>query len=589
MLLTLIVVAVLAPLVAAYPPDASNLADALAVPSAAHPLGSDSVGRDILSRIVWGSQTTLIGILIVAGTAFIVGVPMGLLAGYYGKAVDEVASWAANILLALPGVIVLLTVRAAFGPSLVITMVALGLMVSPSYFRLTAAAVKSVRHELYVEAAQVSGLSDLRIMRRHVLSVVRAPLIIHTAHVGGIAIGVQSALDFLGVGDPNTVTWGSMVGDAFGNIYLNQLNLLWPSLAIGLVTAAFVLLGSGLRDALEDQPKHAVRSPQKTSLIETNKGKENAQLPAPAEEQNTILGVRNLSLAYPEGRGGLRQVVNSVSLSVARGEVLGLVGESGSGKSQTAFAALGLLPASAVVTGGSISFDEKWLVAPGDQRIVQKRYAGLRGVRLAYVPQEPMSNLDPSFTIGYQLMRPLRKQMKMSKGEAEARSLELLASVGIADPARTLRAYPHEISGGMAQRVLIAGAISCEPDLLIADEPTTALDVTVQAEVLEVLRELQKRLKLGVLIITHNFGVVADICDRVAVMKQGEIVEQGQVRQIMGDPQHPYTQMLLKSMVASGTHSHMKDVLFEKAQDELLVNIDGSTEYGGLAGKESAK
>jgi len=175
--------------------------------------------------------------------------------------------------------------------------------------------------------------------------------------------------------------------------------------------------------------------------------------------------------------------------------------------------------------------------------------AALRGTRIAYIPQEPMSNLDPNFTIGYQLVRPMRKVMGMSKAQATARALELLGIVGIANPQRTFDSYPHEVSGGMAQRVLIAGAVSCDPDLLIADEPTTALDVTVQAEVLDLLRNLQERLTMGVVMVTHNFGVVADLADRVVVMQNGRLVEAGDVRTILRHPHDPYTQDLLSAML----------------------------------------
>jgi ABC-type dipeptide/oligopeptide/nickel transport system ATPase component len=259
--------------------------------------------------------------------------------------------------------------------------------------------------------------------------------------------------------------------------------------------------------------------------------------------------VTDLGVGYPQADGSVKKVVDGVSFHVDRGEVLGIVGESGSGKSQTAFTILGLLPDNAVVTGGAISFDGAYTVAPGDDHVRQSRMVGLRGKRISYIPQEPMSNLDPAFTIGSQLARPMVKVLGISKAEARKRALDLLASVGIPDPQRTFAAYPHEVSGGMAQRVLIAGAFSCEPDLIIADEPTTALDVTVQAEVLDVLRSLQRRTGLGVILVTHNFGVVADVCDRVAVMQNGRLVEEGPVRAILHTPQHPYTQMLLSSML----------------------------------------
>ena len=169
---------------------------------------------------------------------------------------------------------------------------------------------------------------------------------------------------------------------------------------------------------------------------------------------------------------------------------------------------------------------------------------------MAYIPQEPMSNLDPSFTIGSQLVEPLRVKLGLSSAEAKERALELLARVGIPNPERTFASYPHQVSGGMAQRVLIAGAISCKPDLLIADEPTTALDVTIQAEVLDVLRDLQSEMQMAILMVTHNFGVVADLCDRVSVMKTGRIIERGQYRDVYRNPKHPYTQELIGAILS---------------------------------------
>ncbi|PPG33494.1 dipeptide/oligopeptide/nickel ABC transporter permease/ATP-binding protein [Pseudoclavibacter sp. RFBB5] len=544
----LTIAAVAAPLIANFPPQFADLGNPIAPPSGEHLLGTDSAGRDNFSRLVWGAQTTLIGVLIVTITAMVVGILTGLLAGYYGGVWDEIGTWGSNVLLALPGMIVLLTVRAAVGPSLVLTMVALGLMVSPSYFRLTRAVVQGVRRELYVDAAVVSGLSDAAILGRHVLTAVRAPLVIHTANVGAIAIGVQASLDFLGLGNPNTVTWGGMLADGFTTIYQTLANITWPALAIGLVTAAFALLGNSLRDVLEDAAPSSSPRRRRRAEVKDEEPLSKRDLPEPTGSR--LLEVRGLEIAYPQGEL-TATVVRDVSFTVDRGEVVGLVGESGSGKSQSAFAVLGLLPPNAVVAAGSIVFDGDWLLEPGESSVSPKRYRELRGAKIAYIPQDPMSNLDPTFTIGYQLMRPMQKVLGLSKHEARAKALDLLTSVGIPDPDSMMRSRAHEISGGMAQRVLIAGAISCDPDLLIADEPTTALDVTVQAEVLDVLRGLQRRRNMGMLMITHNFGVVADICDRVVVMNAGRVVEDGDVRDIMKRPQRAYTQMLLSSMLSS--------------------------------------
>lgn len=538
-------VAIFAPILATHDPNYADITNVLAGPGGDYLLGTDGNGRDIWSRIVFGARLTLLAAAVAAITAIVVGLPSGLIAGYFGGAFDGVSSWATSVLMSLPAIIVLLAVRAAIGPSVWWTMVVFGFLLSPGYFRLTRTAVQSVRNELYVDAARVSGLSDSRIIARHILGVVRAPIIIQTAMVSGMAISVSASLEFLGLGDPTVATWGAMVSDGFKNIYRAPLGLVWPIIAISGTIGAFVLVGNALRDALEDLEKFKVKRAAPAARTGRN-------APSPAVEEGTehhLLKVTDIAIAYPQPGGVLKQVVNGVSFHVDRGEVVGIVGESGSGKSQSAFSVLGLLPDNAVITSGSIQFDGTYTVAPGDDHVRQSVLAPLRGKRIAYIPQEPMSNLDPAFTVGSQLARPMMRVLGISKAEAEKRALDLLASVGIPDPKRTAAAYPHEISGGMAQRVLIAGAISCDPDLIIADEPTTALDVTVQAEVLDVLRGLQQRLGMGIILVTHNFGVVADMCDRVLVMQHGLLVEGGTVREILRTPQHPYTQMLLSSML----------------------------------------
>jgi len=541
-----VVASFLAPVLATHDPNFGDLQAVLAGPSAEHILGTDSLGRDVFSRLLFASQVTLAAAALAAVVAIAIGVPAGLLAGYHGGWFDGSANWVTNMLMSLPGIIVLLAVRAATGPSVWISMLVFGVLLAPSFYRLTRTAVKSVRNELYVDAARVSGLSDTRIMSRHIFSVVRAPIIIQTANVAGVAIAIQSGLEFLGLGDPLVPTWGVMLSDAFRNVYLTPLLLVWPALAIAITTVCLAILGNALRDSLEDGQK----------VPRVRKPRLEASAPAPSAVttdtatnavSDHLLVVDGLRIGYPQAGGTMKTVVDGVSLHVDRGEVLGIVGESGSGKSQTAFAILGLLPDTAEILGGGITIGSTRTVTPGSRQVSQARIAALRGKGIAYIPQEPMSNLDPAFTIGYQLVRPMVKVLGISKAEARRRALELLVTVGIVNPQRTFDAYPHEISGGMAQRVLIAGAVSCEPDLLIADEPTTALDVTVQAEVLDLLRDLQKRLGMGMIIVTHNFGVVSDICDRVVVMKDGTLAEGGDVRTILRAPQHDYTRQLLAS------------------------------------------
>lgn len=541
--------AIFAPLLAPHDPEFADLGAVLLPPGGDYPLGTDSAGRDVLSRLLYGARVTLLSAAICAAVAVVVGLPSGLIAGYYGGVFDGLAGWVINVIMALPGFIVLLAFRAAVGPSVYLAMVVFGILVSPGFFRLTRTAVQSVRNELYVDAARVSGLSDTRIIGRHIFAVVRAPIIIQTAMTCGIAISIQSALEFLGLGDPTVPTWGVMVSDGFRSIYRQPLNVIWPSLAIMLVIGSFVLFGNALRDSLEDLEVVTEKKPTKKPAVQAPVFSSVAAEAAETAAEPHLLSVIDLEVAYPQGNGARKTVVDGVSFHVERNEVVGIVGESGSGKSQTAFSVLGLLPQNAIIAGGSIIFDGQETVSSSESKIDQAQIVKFRGKRISYIPQEPMSNLDPAFTVGSQLIRPMTKVLGISKPEARKRAIDLLASVGLPDPLRTMDAYPHEISGGMAQRVLIAGAISCEPDLIIADEPTTALDVTVQAEVLDVLRALQERLGLGVLIVTHNFGVVADICDRVVVMQTGKIVEAGTTREILRRPTHPYTKMLLDSML----------------------------------------
>jgi peptide/nickel transport system permease protein len=543
LLLLVTLVAVIAPLLPLPDPLFVDLRSANLPPSGEHLLGTDSSGRDVMSRLVWGARVNLLGAALALAVAVAIGLPSGLLAGYYGKWFDGVSNWFTGLIMALPGIVVVLAARAVLGPSIWIAMTVFGIMLSPSIFRIVRGAVLSVRGELYVDAARVSGLTDARIMGRHILTVVRAPVIIQSARLASIAIAIQAGLEFLGVSDISVPSWGTMLNEGFRRIAISPELVLWPALTIGLVSMALILLGNALRDALEDTGGGARSEAVATSTAATAVPTTTAPA-APVE--GALLSVRGLRVGYPAG-DGYADVVHGVDLDIAEGEVLGLVGESGSGKTQTAFAVLGLLPEGGKVTGGSIRFDGVDLAGAGE-----RTFEGLRGTQIAYIPQEPMSNLDPSFRIGWQLTAPLRHRLGLSKTAARDRALDLLDRVGIRDPRATFDAYPHQISGGMAQRVLIAGAVAGEPRLLIADEPTTALDVTVQAEVLDLLRDLQREQKMAVLLVTHNFGVVADLCDRVAVMSAGRVVETGEVDNVLRSPKDAYTKRLLGAMLEGG-------------------------------------
>ncbi|KRC50434.1 ABC transporter [Leifsonia sp. Root227] len=568
-LVLVLLVAFFAPLLSPHDPNFVDLALTKAPPSPAHPLGGDSAGRDVLSRLIWGTQSTLWGAFVTILVAVVVGVPAGLAAGYYGRFFDRAATWVSDALQAIPAMIILLIVAAGTRNDFTVLMATLGVFMAPGYFRLTRSTVLAVRNEPYVDAAKVSGLGNARIMAKHIVKAVYAPVIIQTALTAGMAMGMQAGLQFLGIGGAKTPGWGAMMNEGFRNMLTNPLLLLWPSLALGITIAALAILGSTLADVV------SVRTPigRRRKGARTSRARAAAAGAEPStvtsstgsiahKSADSAVQLQNLRVNYATPDGGTVEVVHGITLDVAPGEVLGIVGESGSGKSQTVFSILDLLPA-----GGEYTADALWIGGADVTRMPHKERQKLLGHEVGYIPQEPMSNLDPSYTIGFQLTEPLRTVHKLSKADAKARALAMLEKVGIVDPARVMKSYPHQLSGGMAQRVLIAGAIAGKPSVLVADEPTTALDVTVQAEVLELLRELQQEYRMALVIVTHNFGVVADICDRVVVMRDGGIVEVGTVDRIFSQPTDPYTaELIAASLDGAASRSQLDAPLAEPTE-----------------------
>ncbi|MEU3617952.1 dipeptide/oligopeptide/nickel ABC transporter permease/ATP-binding protein [Streptomyces sp. NPDC006872] len=549
LLLIIVLLGLLTPLLTERGPNTASLDAVNAdVGTDGYLLGGDQSGRDIYARLLNSINTSVVSALIGTSIALVIGVTFGLIGGYFGRRIRDVTEWVFSLLMTFPGLVLLIVLMPVTKGDYHVTMALFGVLLSPGVYRIVRNLVVGVKHELFVDAARVSGLTNRRILGRHVLFVVRGPIVIASAFLAGTSISLQSGLAFLGIGSNTVPSFGAMIAEGFDNLYTEPMQFVWPSLVLGVMTSCLVLFGNSLRDALEGAKPKPTRTAAPVG-VRTRAGADETRSGDAVHQASTRnrLSVEDLTIAYPTPSGELKEVVRGVTLSLDAGETLGLVGESGSGKTQTAFAILGVLPAEAVVIRGSVRLDGRELLGLGEQQL-----RDLRGTSVAYVPQEPMSNLDPSFTVGAQLTEGLRAAQRMTRRQARERVLNLLARVGIPDPQRTFSSYPHQISGGMAQRVLIAGAVAGRPTLLIADEPTTALDVTVQAEILDLLRDLQQELDMAVLLVTHDFGVVADICDRVAVMRDGEVVEVAPVQEMFDEAWHPYTRMLLDANLDDG-------------------------------------
>lgn len=277
-----------------------------------------------------------------------------------------------------------------------------------------------------------------------------------------------------------------------------------------------------------------------------------------------LLEVKDLRVSFFTPVGEVK-AVGGISYDLNYGEVMGIVGESGSGKSVEAYSIMGLLQSPGKVVGGSITFDGEDVLAK-----TAKEMQDFRGNSVSMIFQNPMTCLNPVYTIGNQLIEAVRCHKKVSKAEARAKAIEMLELVGINNPERRMSQYPHEFSGGMRQRVMIAMGLICDPKMLIADEPTTALDVTIQAQIIELMKDIQKKTQMAIVFITHNLGVVAEICDRVSVMYAGKIVEQGSVEDIFYRPQHPYTLGLLRSMPRVDAEEYERLIPIEGTPVDML-------------------
>jgi peptide/nickel transport system permease protein len=536
-LLVLFVVAVAAPLVAPHDPGTQNLSAVLRGPGAEYWLGTDRLGRDVFSRLLFGARVTLVDVAVATSVFLAVGLPLGIVAGYRGGWLDRVVGRVADLVLAVPAIVVLLMIVAVFPGNDLATMVTLGVIGSPGLLRIVRGSTLALRGELYVTAARLSGLRTPAILRRHILPRLAGPIIVQLSLFAATALLAESGLSFLGLSRPETQgpSWGNMVAEASVAMARSPWLLVPTGAALMLTVMAFSLVGDAVRDATVGRS---------TMVPVAARRRSSRAASPPIEDTASVLSVRGLTVTLPTSHDPVT-VVRDIGFDIRPGEAFGIVGESGCGKSITAKALLGLLPPGGAVTGGAVIFDGADVAG-----LDEKAMGRLRGSGIALISQDPMNSLDPTFTVASQLREVIRRHRGLNRRDADAHALELLRMVNLPDPADVLRRRAAELSGGMAQRVAIALALAGQPRLLIADEPTTALDVTVQAEILALLRGLQRRVGMAVLLITHDWGVLADMCDRAAVMYAGEIVETAPVEQLYAAPRHPYT----KALVAANPH-----------------------------------
>ena len=514
-------------------------------PSLEHWLGTDHLGRSTLARIVAATAVALKAAALGVGIALGLGAPLGLLSGYFGGWWDRISMRIVEAIIALPALLVAIAILAILGPSLTNAMIALGIANATAFFRLMRGTALEVREAVYVDAARVSGAATARILMRHVLPNVTGPLTVQTTLTFAYVLLAEAGLSYIGLGvQPPEASWGVMLATAQNYLHQHPFMVAPPGLMIVFSVLAFNLVGDGLRDALSRVEARPAEARRKRAAAQVA-----ARAPRAARDADTapLLSISDLEVRFPAPRGGELTVVSGVGFEMQAGRTVGLVGESGCGKSVTAMAVMGLLGETGSITAGSIRFDGRELVG-----MPQAELNRIRGDEIGMIFQEPGASLNPAFTVKHQIAEALRVHEGMTRRQAAARAVEMLDHVGIPGAAQRADDYPHQFSGGMAQRAMIAMALACNPKLLIADEPTTALDVTIQAQVLDLLTALQEEHGMAILLITHDLGVIADMCDEALVMYAGMIVEQGPVGPLLSEPAHPYTNGLLASMPQGG-------------------------------------
>ena len=526
--------AMFAPLVARHSPTRPSGLP-LRRPGLSHPLGTDDLGVDIFAQLVYGARISLAIGVGAAALALAIGLLVAVVAGWKRGWAEAVLMRLTDVTLAFPFLPLVLVLAAFFGRGLVINAVVIAAVSWARPARVLWAQVLKLREFQHVQAARAMGGSGTRIVSRHVLTRLTPLASAQFVRVANAAVISEAALAFLGLGDPNQASWGIMLSNASSNNALLTGAWKWwmlpPGFALTVVVLGFAFTGYACEEWAD--PRLASTSGRLRFLSGPRRRPPTVAPVAPAGDP--ILEVRDLVVSY---RRGTPPAVKGVSFEVPRGRITALVGESGSGKSTIVMGLLGLLPGDPVVQGEATFEGRKLLSAAAAARV--------RGRRIGLVTQAAMNALNPAYTIHAQVTEAA--ELTMPADKARRRATELLDDVGLRGSAH--QAYPHELSGGMRQRVIIAMALANSPDLLIADEPTTGLDLVTQASILRLVQDLKDRLGLTVLIITHDVQMVLRVADELVILEDGRVVERGDASRVASAPAEEYSRRLLNTRLS---------------------------------------
>ncbi len=543
--LGVVVLAVVAPIVWTDEADAVDTSNFLAGPSSDHWAGTDNLGRDIFFRTLVATRLAVELALAATVIAVVVGLVLGTAAFLLGRRLGRLVSAGINIAVAFPGILLALFFAVVFGVGATGAVLAIGLAGAPAFGRLVHTLVAGVAARDYVSAARIAGVGRLRILVRHVLPNIAEPLVVNATIGAGGALLSFAGLSFLGLGvQQPQYDWGRLLYDGTALIYVNAAAALAPGGAVLLAGLAFNLFGESVAKGLGVGVIAGIRLPgTRRATVDGAEPVSGPVTDAGTErDPDLVLDVRDLAIAFPGVQGPVRPV-RGISFAVRRGEALGIVGESGSGKSLTALAVSRL-----VDEDGSVTASRLELLGHDLQAKDTPAHRRMLGTSLAMVFQDPMTSFNPTRRIGGQLAEVGTTHLGMNRREAMDRAVERLDAVRIADAAERARRYPHEFSGGMRQRAMIGMGLMGTPALIVADEPTTALDVTVQQQVLDLLAAIREADDVALMLISHDVTVVGEVCDRVLVMYAGRIVEELPAAELSSAALHPYTRALVAAV-----------------------------------------